>query len=113
MYGRRVHEAVAAAGDAVSGATVHIVDGEYDHGPVIAQRAACRWRRATTPTTIERKVTAAEPGLLRGRAAADLARASLCCPGCDGTWRGVAAFWGGRAILPTPETAPLISDNLP
>lgn len=38
LYGRRVHEAVLAAGETVSGVTVHLVDGEYDHGPIIAQR---------------------------------------------------------------------------
>ncbi len=32
MYGRRVHEAVIAAGDTESGASVHLVDEEYDHG---------------------------------------------------------------------------------
>lgn len=37
MYGHHVHEAVIAAGDTESGATVHVVDGEYDHGPVILQ----------------------------------------------------------------------------
>jgi phosphoribosylglycinamide formyltransferase 1 len=37
MYGRRVHEAAIAAGVRVSGATVHFVDEEYDHGPIIAQ----------------------------------------------------------------------------
>ena len=37
MYGRRVHEAVLAAGESATGATVHVVDGEYDHGPVVAQ----------------------------------------------------------------------------
>ena len=37
MYGRRVHEAVLAAGDSITGATVHVVDSEYDHGPVVAQ----------------------------------------------------------------------------
>lgn len=37
MYGRRVHEAVLAAGERVSGLTVHFVDDEYDHGAVIAQ----------------------------------------------------------------------------
>lgn len=37
-YGRRVHEAVLAAGEPVSGCTVHFVDNEYDHGPIIAQR---------------------------------------------------------------------------
>ena len=36
-YGLRVHEAVLAAGERVSGATVHVVDEIYDHGPVLAQ----------------------------------------------------------------------------
>jgi phosphoribosylglycinamide formyltransferase 1 len=39
MYGRHVHEAVLAYGAKVSGCTVHFVDQEYDHGPVILQRA--------------------------------------------------------------------------
>ncbi len=38
MYGIRVHEAVFAAGEKVSGATVHHVNGEYDAGEVISQR---------------------------------------------------------------------------
>lgn len=38
MYGMRVHEAVLAAGEKVSGASVHYVDEEYDHGEVILQR---------------------------------------------------------------------------
>ena len=38
QYGRAVHEAVLAAGEKESGATVHLVDEEYDHGPVLAQR---------------------------------------------------------------------------
>jgi phosphoribosylglycinamide formyltransferase-1 len=38
MYGRFVHEAVIAAGETISGATVHLVDEVYDHGPVINQR---------------------------------------------------------------------------
>jgi phosphoribosylglycinamide formyltransferase 1 len=37
MYGARVHEAVLASGDSTTGVTVHFVDNEYDHGPVIAQ----------------------------------------------------------------------------
>lgn len=37
MYGMRVHEAVVAAGDAVSGATVHLVDEEYDRGRILLQ----------------------------------------------------------------------------
>ena len=38
MYGMRVHEAVLAASEQVSGATVHLVDALYDHGPILAQR---------------------------------------------------------------------------
>ncbi|HEU4751482.1 MAG TPA: phosphoribosylglycinamide formyltransferase, partial [Armatimonadota bacterium] len=39
FYGRRVHEAVLESGTKLSGATVHFVDEEYDHGPIILQRA--------------------------------------------------------------------------
>jgi phosphoribosylglycinamide formyltransferase-1 len=38
MYGDRVHAAVLASGVQVSGATVHFVDDEYDHGAILAQR---------------------------------------------------------------------------
>jgi formyltetrahydrofolate-dependent phosphoribosylglycinamide formyltransferase len=38
-YGRRVHEAVLAAGVKVTGCSVHFADNEYDHGPIILQRA--------------------------------------------------------------------------
>ena len=37
MYGQSVHEAVLEAGDRVTGVTIHIVDAEYDRGPVVAQ----------------------------------------------------------------------------
>ncbi|MBI3292599.1 MAG: phosphoribosylglycinamide formyltransferase, partial [Elusimicrobia bacterium] len=37
MYGRRVHEAVLASGEKESGCTVHVVDEEYDHGPIVLQ----------------------------------------------------------------------------
>ena len=37
MYGHYVHEAVLAAGEKVSGVTIHLADGEYDHGPIVAQ----------------------------------------------------------------------------
>ena len=39
MYGEHVHRAVLAAGDRESGATVHVVDEEYDRGPVVLQRS--------------------------------------------------------------------------
>ena len=38
FYGDRVHEAVLAAGGKTSGCTVHFVDDQYDHGPIILQR---------------------------------------------------------------------------
>jgi phosphoribosylglycinamide formyltransferase-1 len=38
MFGRHVHEAVIASGAKVTGVTVHFVDEEYDHGPIILQR---------------------------------------------------------------------------
>ena len=39
MYGDRVHEAVLAAGDQQSGATVHMVTAGIDEGPVVLQEA--------------------------------------------------------------------------
>lgn len=44
MYGARVHEAVLSAGERESGATVHLVDNEYDRGPLVAQ-----WRVPVLP----------------------------------------------------------------
>ena len=38
MYGHHVHEAVIAARERMSGATVHVVDEEYDRGPIVLQR---------------------------------------------------------------------------
>ena len=37
FYGHHVHEAVLEYGAKISGCTVHFVDNEYDHGPVILQ----------------------------------------------------------------------------
>jgi phosphoribosylglycinamide formyltransferase-1 len=37
MYGKRVHEAVLASGDTKTGITIHLVDAEYDQGPIVAQ----------------------------------------------------------------------------
>ena len=37
FYGARVHAAVLAAGETETGATVHIVTGDVDRGPTIAQ----------------------------------------------------------------------------
>jgi phosphoribosylglycinamide formyltransferase len=37
FYGHRVHAAVIASGAKVSGVTIHFVDEEYDHGPIVSQ----------------------------------------------------------------------------
>lgn len=39
FYGHRVHEAVLDYGAKLSGCTVHFADNQYDHGPIILQRA--------------------------------------------------------------------------
>lgn len=59
MYGMRVHEAVLAAGESESGATVHLIDGEYDHGPVLAQEAV-PVRAGDTPELLQARVLAVE-----------------------------------------------------
>ena len=37
MYGNRVHAAVLAADEAITGVSIHLVDADYDTGPVLAQ----------------------------------------------------------------------------
>lgn len=37
MYGRAVHEAVLAAREQETGVTIHLVDADYDQGPIVAQ----------------------------------------------------------------------------
>jgi len=55
MYGARVHEAVIASGAVETGVTVHLVDDEYDRGPIVAQ-----WRLAVnqgdTPDSLAARV---------------------------------------------------------
>lgn len=59
MYGLRVHEAVLRAGAEVSGCTVHFVDNEYDHGPVILQRKV-PVLAGDKPEVLQQRVFAAE-----------------------------------------------------
>lgn len=54
MYGHHVHEAVLDYGAKVSGATVHYVDGEYDHGAIIMQQAVPVLEDDTTDTLADR-----------------------------------------------------------
>lgn len=55
MYGMHVHEAVIARKATHSGATVHIVDEEYDHGPIVLQRLV-PIADGETPATLAAKV---------------------------------------------------------
>jgi phosphoribosylglycinamide formyltransferase-1 len=63
MYGMRVHRAVIARGETESGATVHFVDAQYDHGAPIV------WGRVhvdagDTPETLAARVLTAEHFIL-------------------------------------------------
>ena len=62
-YGRRVHEAVIAAGEAQSGATVHLVDGAYDTGEILAQ-IEVPVLAEDTAESLEGRVKSAEQALL-------------------------------------------------
>jgi formyltetrahydrofolate-dependent phosphoribosylglycinamide formyltransferase len=59
MYGERVHAAVLASGATTTGLTVHFVDNEYDHGPVIAQWKL-RVRIDDTTESLANRVRSAE-----------------------------------------------------
>lgn len=62
LYGMRVHRAVLEAGSRISGATVHLVDEEYDRGPILAQ-----WPvpvlSSDTPEDLAARVLRVEHGL--------------------------------------------------
>ena len=62
MYGLNVHKAVIAAGERVSGATVHLVDEQYDHGPVLARREVAV-EPGETPQCLARRIQEIEPAL--------------------------------------------------
>ncbi len=63
MYGKRVHEAVIAAGVPESGCTVHLVDEEYDRGEILAQ-ARVPVLPGDTADTLAARVLAEEHKLL-------------------------------------------------
>lgn len=55
FYGHHVHQAVLAYGVKISGCTVHFADNQYDHGPVILQRAVVVLE-GDTPETLAARV---------------------------------------------------------
>lgn len=93
MYGLRVHRAVLEAGCRVSGATVHLVEEEYDRGPILAQ-----WpvpvQSGDTPESLAARVLRVEhalyPAVVQAAAEAVLRREPAAPP----AWRGVEAFEG-------------------
>jgi phosphoribosylglycinamide formyltransferase-1 len=54
MYGRNVHEAVLQAGETETGVTIHLVDGTYDHGAIVAQCRVPVEQNDTVETLSER-----------------------------------------------------------
>ncbi len=63
FYGHRVHEEVIESGVKLTGATVHFVDAEYDHGPIILQEAV-EVRDDDTPESLAERVQAVERRLV-------------------------------------------------
>ena len=55
MHGRRVHESVLAAGDTVTGCTVHLCDATFDTGPVVLQ-LTCPVQPHDTPDSLAARV---------------------------------------------------------
>lgn len=63
MYGINVHKAVIESKDSFSGATVHLVDEKYDHGPILIQRRV-PVRPGDTPETLAARVLEIEHKIL-------------------------------------------------
>jgi phosphoribosylglycinamide formyltransferase-1 len=72
MYGMHVHRAVLTAGETESGATVHLVDAEYDHGRILAQLRV-PVLAGESPEDLQKRVYAAEMELFPRALAAYLA----------------------------------------
>lgn len=63
MYGMNVHKAVFESGMKVSGATVHLVNEEYDRGAIVSQKT-CDISHAVNPAQIAESVLKIEHTLL-------------------------------------------------
>ena len=58
-YGIHVHESVIASGDTETGVSVHVVDEQYDHGPILGQ-TRLPVEPDDTPETLQERVLAVE-----------------------------------------------------
>ena len=63
MYGDRVHEAVLAAGEKLTGVSIHLADEAYDRGPIVAQ-CEIAVRDGDTVETLRARVLAREHAFL-------------------------------------------------
>lgn len=64
MYGQHVHAAVLAYGAKVSGCTAHLVDNDYDTGPVVLQRCVPVLDNDTPETLSARVLSVEHPTLV-------------------------------------------------
>ena len=55
FYGLHVHEAVLNYGVKVTGVTVHLVDDEYDTGPIVLQKTV-KVKDSDTPESLQKRV---------------------------------------------------------
>ncbi len=63
MYGLNVHKAVLAAKKKISGASVHLVEGEYDSGEIILQET-CSVYETDTPEILAERIRSIEHNIL-------------------------------------------------
>lgn len=75
-YGLKVHEAVLAAGEKVTGATVHFVNEIPDGGEIIFQKEVAV-KEGDTPETLQRRVMEEAEWVLLPRAVELVARRLL------------------------------------
>lgn len=99
FYGLRVHQAAIEKGVKFTGCTVHFVDDQYDHGPIIAQNV-CEVLPSDTPEVLQKRVFELECQLL------PLVIQAIA----DGAVRieqnGRAAICRGTSSIPTVEIHP-------
>jgi formyltetrahydrofolate-dependent phosphoribosylglycinamide formyltransferase len=77
MYGKYVHQAVLDYGAKLTGVTVHLVDEEYDNGPIVLQRTV-KVRDDDTAETLAERVLKVEH---------------------DSYWRAIEALAQGRITI--------------
>lgn len=106
MYGHHVHEAVLAAGEKKSGATVHYVSEEIDGGEIL-MRQEVDVLEGDTPDTLAARVHQAEYSLYPRAIVAAMQRLDSPATPVSGPTSGVPAsapeIPGAPAVPPRPE----------